>query len=128
MKELKRAYKCEYCSKLYQRKTACENHEKHCTKNIDNHRACFGCAYLNKKQTWHYFDTYCSESKEKLSLLHCGEKEIFLYPPKIEVKKNWFDLGDELNEPMPKKCKQFKHDYEIELNQNEKQFINNEGI
>ncbi len=102
--ETKTIYKCEYCGKLYQRKYFAERHESMCVKNPDNERVCFGCPYLIKKTVSIYFDTYNGEVEENRTLLYCEEKDIYLYPPCVEVKKNWFELGDELNEPMKKEC------------------------
>jgi len=112
MKEKKiTAYFCSYCNKLYQRKHACINHEGICFSNPDNFRACYGCDFLSKKTTMHYFDTYSGESYEKVSLLFCSKKGMYVYPPKVEHGKKWFDLGDEINEPMVKKCDEFKNEY-----------------
>ena len=47
--ETKEIYKCEHCNKLYQLKNWCLVHEKACSKNPDNDRACFGCQYLTKQ-------------------------------------------------------------------------------
>lgn len=107
--EIKEVYRCEHCNKFYQRKHACKIHEGHCNKNPENYRACLNhCEHLHKKEVRHYYDTYCGESWENVTLLHCKKKDIFVYPPKVEVKKNWFDLGDKFNEPMPKKCDLYK--------------------
>ena len=110
--EIKEVYKCEYCNKLYQRKHAAIQHENGCSKNPNNKRACIvdgiACDHLIKKRVWHYFDTPFGEDKQQVDLLYCGHKKIFMYPPKVEAKKNWFELGDELNEPMPKECDDYK--------------------
>ena len=39
--KIKTVYYCDYCSKRYLIKSACEKHEKHCTANID--RDCRMC-------------------------------------------------------------------------------------
>ena len=98
------AYFCSHCNKLYQRKHACIDHEKLCMSNPEIERACYSCIHFEKKDIRYYFDSYPGEDHRKLSLLHCKKLDKFLYPPKVEAKKNWFDLGDEFNEPMPKKC------------------------
>lgn len=102
--ELKEIYKCDHCNKLYQIKSCAIAHELICSKNPTNHRPCFICAHLEKKETIYYYDTYCGENKKTINLLHCAVIDSFLYPPKVESKKNWFDLGDKHNEPMPKEC------------------------
>ena len=48
MEEIK-AYKCEYCGKLYSEKKSCQNHEKRCYHNPET-RSCMSCAYLIKEQ------------------------------------------------------------------------------
>jgi len=108
--EIKEIYRCEYCNKLYQRKYAAIQHEKICKKNPDNKRACmvngFVCDHLTKKRAWYHYPD--EENKCEVNLLYCEYKKIFLYPPKIEVKGNWFELDEELNEPMPKQCDYYK--------------------
>lgn len=112
--ETKEIYKCDHCNKLYQRKHACILHEKYCSRNPDIERACFnGCAHLHKQVVDYYSDTGYGEIHEELNLLHCKHKNIYLYPPKSEAKKNWFELGGEdINEPMPKECNDFKEEFE----------------
>jgi hypothetical protein len=108
----KKVYQCEHCRKIYQVKRFAEAHERACAKNPENNRACFGCKYLNKKEYFLYYDTPLGEYTRTLNILHCSKKEIFLYPPKVERKGTYFDLGDELNEPMPKNCSEFvERDY-----------------
>lgn len=103
--ETKEIYKCDFCRKLYQVKTACENHEVSCSENPDNERACFGCEFLTKKENTIYEDSPMGgEYKFTRQLLYCNKKEIFVYPPKVEHKGNAIDLGDETNEPMPRQC------------------------
>lgn len=104
--ETKEVYKCEYCRKLYQVKGAAERHELLCSKNPINDRICFGCSYLSKK------DISIDSNRDyagpqHLSLLYCSKIKSFLYPPKVEAKGEWFDLGDESNEPMRRKCEYY---------------------
>lgn len=103
--ETKEIYKCEHCRKLYQSKHFALRHEQLCPKNPDNNRACFGCVHLGKRQTKVYHDVPSGgEQVQTVEILHCAKKSVFLYPPKVEVKKNMYDLGDDFNEPMPKEC------------------------
>lgn len=102
--ETREIYKCEYCNKLYQIKGAALKHEKTCIKNPENDRPCFHCYHLTKKKVEYYYETYHGEDSRDLKLFYCPEKDSYLYPPQVEAKKNWFDLGDELNDPMPKEC------------------------
>ena len=104
--EIKEIYKCEHCNKLYQIKNKCLEHEKVCNKNPDNQRACFGCRHLEKKNYTIYEDHhYGGELERKVELLHCPKINSFLYPPKVEHKKNWYETDPMENKPMPRTCK-----------------------
>jgi hypothetical protein len=103
--ETKEIYKCEHCNKLYQIKNACLSHEKTCSKNPDNDRACFGCIHLSKESETIYYDTFYGEGERKVDLLHCNKLETFLYPPKVEHKGNMYETDSKENNPMPKSCK-----------------------
>ena len=47
MKEVK-AYRCEYCGKMFLRKNTCEKHEKHyCNKIPINRALCYECKYYH---------------------------------------------------------------------------------
>ncbi len=100
----KQVYYCDHCKKYYLRKDSCVKHELICHKNPDNNRDCWGCNHLAKEETSIYHDTYIGEQEQKVQLFKCRKLEKWVYPPKVEMKNNWFDLGDEFNEPMPKEC------------------------
>ncbi len=106
-------FNCDHCNKLYQVRNACERHEKLCNKNPINFRACHFCEHLDKKETTIYHDTGYGEMTSKVSLLYCKAKDIFLYPPKVEAKGEWFETDPE-NVPMPKECDMRKSTF-IEL-------------
>ena len=104
--ETKTIYKCDFCNKLYQVKSAAEKHESGCFNNPNNKRACLNCNHLTKKEAtitvgYHYDG---SEQDRKLNLFYCNAKKVFLHTPKNEAKHNVFDLGDDENLPMPKEC------------------------
>lgn len=102
-------YRCEHCGKIYLRKHHCENHEEMCKKNPENFRACFGCNYLEKRETEAYNSGYSGWCETKVSLCYCKKKEIFVYPSQVEIKGNMPILSDDsTNEPMPKVCSDFK--------------------
>ena len=104
--EIKEIYKCEHCNKLYQIKSYCEKHEIVCSKNPNNQRACFGCNHLEKKNyTIYDDDPRGGEIESNVEILFCPKINSFLYPPKVEHKGNAYELGDELNKPMPRTCK-----------------------
>lgn len=105
--ETREIYKCEFCGKRYLRKHLAEYHEKVCWKNPDNNRPCFDCHNISKETAIRYFDEWDGEQgTEKLKLLYCKAKDIYLYPPKVEIKGNAFlsDDLDKINQPMPKTC------------------------
>jgi len=103
--ETKEIYKCEFCNKLYQVKRFAEYHEKICFKNPENNRPCFSCDNLTKQDTIVFVDY---PNNRNVSLFYCDAKEKYLYTPKSEIKKNYFELSEEANDPMPKKCKEYK--------------------
>ena len=107
--ETKEIYKCDHCNKLYQIKNSCLSHEKVCSKNPDNDRACFGCVNLTKKIETIYHDTWHGESESNVELLYCNKLDHFLYPPKVEVKGNMIETEDKENKPMPRDC-EFSND------------------
>jgi len=113
MKVLSTAYRCEFCRKLYERKDAAQRHEAACTMNPSNRRPCHSCPYLTKKDINGQKEMYAHEDgdglrKETFHLLFCERKQLFLYPPKNEHKKNAIDFEeweiDAENLPMPKQC------------------------
>jgi hypothetical protein len=100
----KTIYRCDYCNKLYLRRNACVEHEELCWKNPKNNRACYNCHCLTKEDTSYYEDSFYGEIERILKLFYCRKKKIYLYTHLQEKKKNWFDLGDDINEPMPIDC------------------------
>jgi len=101
-------YICDHCKKWYQRKWLCEKHEKRCSYNPDNQRACFGCVYVEMKNETigsGISNTLTGEEEEmNVQVLFCSKKQHYIYPPKAEHKGNAFDMGDYENLPMPKEC------------------------
>ncbi len=106
--ETKEIYKCDFCNKLYQIKRFAEKHEKQCSRNPENNRPCFKCQFLEKKNSVIRNPDYFNDDEIKVSVLSCSAKNIFLFPPKVEIKENQYDLLDGGNEPMPKECSDFK--------------------
>ena len=106
--EIKEIYKCEYCNKPYQRKHNCLNHEKICFKNPDTERICFKCIFLEKKDTLVVENTYCVEEERNINIFYCKKIDSYLYPPKVEHKKNKFETMDKENKPMLRICTHHK--------------------
>lgn len=100
-------YYCDHCNKYYLSKYYATKHEKICHNNPENERACFNCKYLEKKTTYLYFDTPNGECSREIDILFCSKLEKGVYPPKVELKGNSFDLADYMNTPMPKECDDF---------------------
>ena len=103
-------YRCDHCSKIYQIKHYAEKHEKSCTKNPDNRRPCFGCDNLKMKKTTLHSDSYAGAYDYEVEILFCQKVNSFLYPPKVEHKKNWYETDPVSNKPMPRECE--FHTYE----------------
>lgn len=116
--EIKEIYKCEYCNKLYQIKSACENHELACRKNPANFRPCYSCFNLEKKEALIYsgYDDYYTYEPVNVprDFFFCTKNQIFLYTPQNEIKGNFDHTDTEggifKNHPMPKKCRHYNSD------------------
>jgi hypothetical protein len=114
--EIREVYKCEYCNKMYQRKRFALEHEKICSKNPENKRACLdGCIHLTKKKVEvkdRIDDYYTGEIEYVIrTLFYCDKKKIFLYPPECEYKDNYytnFYNEEDENKPMPKECDEYE--------------------
>jgi hypothetical protein len=101
----KPVYYCEHCKKHGLSKPAMEHHENICHKNPENFRPCFDCVRLTKKRTTIFHDyPDGSQSEIPVDILYCQAHNKFLHTPQNEIRGNVFDLGDYLNEPMPKEC------------------------
>lgn len=85
MKELKTAYRCDHCRKIYERKSACEKHESLCKKNPVNIPLCFNCIYSRVQMTNAYVrDT---DRDTELKLFYCEAKQKIMYPSTLIRKK-----------------------------------------
>ena len=109
----KEVYYCEHCKKHGLSKHKMLHHEAICSSNPENNRPCFNCKYLCKKTIEVYIDHYDgSQTERQVDLFFCNKKDVFLYTPKNQIKGNYFDLGDHINEPMPKECEMYsEQDY-----------------
>ena len=116
IEETRKVYRCEFCKKPYLTKKGAGNHEQSCKKNPDNFRACFGCDFLGEKRIEYYEDDPMGGERCSIrKVLFCSKIEQPVYPPKVERKKNWFDFGDYINQPMKKECSMRKDPWEDEL-------------
>lgn len=106
-----KAYRCQYCGKLYLTKRGCERHENDlCTKSPERRPLCYNCRNFRAKDDEH--------EREKITITeYLGEdvsyQNFYFYPNKCHAKicKLFFnvklseELQDELYEnryiPMP---------------------------
>jgi len=117
MKEIK-AYKCDHCGKIYNRKHNARIHEEKCKKNPDNNRACFGCRFLEKVELPVYVEnSFMYEEEQTKEVLVCAKFKTGVYPPSVEnhpTLDGYEILGNEFeiegNKPMPRECKDKEQD------------------
>ena len=102
--KIKEVYYCEYCGKHGLRKHSMVYHESICAKNPENKRPCFDCRHLDKEQIQICEDYFGQENIRNVDLFYCNKKQCFLHTPQNKTKGNLYDLGDEVNHPMPKEC------------------------
>lgn len=101
------AYKCGFCSKIYQRKHYAEKHTVRCSSNPENNRACFTCQFNEHRVE----DLWCEPIEDrsiKVNVSYCSKINCFIYPPITEFKNNAFEFGDIDNVPMRKECEHYK--------------------
>lgn len=111
--QVKEAYRCEFCNKLYLSKKWCKEHEIGCSQNPENDRSCFICMHSKKRVVTRTVDTFHGEGRANVKVFHCDEINSYIYPPKVNNPYNGSDLeyvdGEELdNVPMRKTCKLLK--------------------
>ena len=106
-------YRCDFCKKLYVRKSAAIKHEIGCSKNPENYRDCFGCTHAKKKVVWIHRDTPMYSDRYLTSLVYCEVKKVYLIPPKTERKGDWYDSDDldAANVLMLKECTDANYEF-----------------
>lgn len=105
--ETKEVYKCDFCRRLYQVKSAATRHEERCKNNPANNRPCLNCQNLTKKSVELCADNWDgSESIRSVDVFYCKVKEICMHHPISAHKKSVFDLQEYENHPMPIQCEQ----------------------
>ena len=115
MKEIT-AYCCEHCKKVYQKKHACEKHEKEwCRHNPTLKAKCFyDCKHLTSEYAIIYQDVREGQMEVKVSLLYCTKKEAHIVPFWAVKKGNWYDApyidGEEIDSIFaPMECESFEN-------------------
>lgn len=111
--EIREIYKCDHCRKLYQRKKACLDHEKKCSKNPENTAICFGCFWLEKTNLTEYYDTGHGEQSREVNVFFCKKIESALFPVTMDPNKR-IEFGYIDNQVMKKEC-EFLNDTDTNL-------------
>ena len=117
MKEIiKPMYQCDHCKKWYHNKHACIKHEERCFNNPANARPCFNCSHLEKvKYTLYEDHPYVGEVEREIEIFQCSKTNNFLHTPQNEIKGNAYELGEDINHPMPKVCEIYDKDQKAEV-------------
>jgi len=131
-----KGYKCEYCSKLYQSKYHCKNHEEtKCTYNPKNWDKCIECAHSVKQEGTYEFE--CEYSGDTISrsttTYSCSKLNIEMYPFKAAAKKlpSRFPETFKDKTQMPNECEHFKGKhigYDVSITDNKPRTISDEDI
>ena len=110
--QTKEIYKCSYCYKLYQIKSACIKHELSCKKRPDYFRPCYDCMNaikINVKAKHTYINEQTGDYVDgTVKIIFCKAKQCGIYPLSVAVKDNAWKLLDYDNVPMPTECDLFK--------------------
>jgi hypothetical protein len=117
--ENKEVYFCDHCKKHLFRKSAMIRHEKLCLNNPENHKKCLsGCKYLEIITHKVVFINGCDHGQEtyeekEVQVFLCTKFDKLMFPFSIERKKLDKRYPDtyEDQEPMPKECEGFEHEY-----------------
>ena len=117
MKEVQKAYKCDYCSKVSISKYGMQRHEDACSKNPKNRTYCFGCERATTKNKEYLYETYSPYGediveREAIDAPYCTHFNKYLIAPKL-ARASYFNLNDEIEMLMPiniqEKCKYFEN-------------------
>lgn len=123
MKEITKAYRCDYCGRILATKAGMARHEKCCHKNPSNISLCKDCEFMEKTKNRvcdNQYGTFHTETK-----FRCTKANINLYHPKvlrmIEYTKEAIITGQDA-EMMPtidKGCEGYKFSYDKLFEQDE---------
>ena len=85
-----KAYKCEYCGKIYKSKAWAIKHELICRKNPKNYQPCFFCEFLEKKEVTYTEQVFkClifggngkfNDIENKKEIFYCKKKQVYTFP------------------------------------------------
>jgi len=106
--ENKTLYVCDFCKKKLFIKSAMEKHEKFCSMNPTNYKACSGCLHLEEIQYEIDLgdDYYNNPITRLVKTFNCKLLNQKMYPTKVErldlINKYPYQFSDQA--PMPKEC------------------------
>lgn len=84
MKELTKAYKCDYCGRILATKAGAAKHEIHCPKRPSNISMCRNCVHLTVDyEEWEegLYGGYTTRKRRKTTF-HCDKFDKLMYHPK----------------------------------------------
>ena len=102
MKELTKAYKCDYCSKVSLSKSAIKNHERACKHNPANRTYCYTCGHsTTMKKDYVVYEGHAMEREMTVKEApFCNYHDLYLIAPKL-ARASWFKLSaDEMLMPV----------------------------
>jgi len=111
MKEVSKAYKCDYCGRLTTTKGGMLRHEICCPKNPSNISLCKDCKYLQKK-TYEDYNEY--HAKYKITDFYCTKRDVHLYHPKLlrmyqDIQAEVLEVADTKMPTINEGCVDFKY-------------------
>lgn len=109
MKEITKAYRCDYCGKVSAGKSAMARHEECCRKNPKNISLCANCKYLQKEEEWVVHEDMGIRVRETHFI--CTERGVNLFHPKI-LRKSQYLQDAEVMPTIFNPCPHFKLYYE----------------
>ena len=105
--ETRKIYTCDYCPKHYKVASRCKYHERICTKNPENQRACYGCGHLTKRELTiehGHMDPFGNWTEREVNLLFCQKLNVLIHTPQNVVRGNQIECSEYGSAEMPKEC------------------------
>lgn len=97
-------YQCSHCKKEYKLERFCIAHEVMCSKNPENHHACWGCKHLQKRTETYWFEYQfgMGDYSKDLDTFKCLAKDQELCTYKCSERHP--AISEDGAELMPKEC------------------------
>ena len=123
MKEITKAYKCDYCGRVFSTKSGASKHETHCRKKPSNIACCRCCKHIERKvEEVADLSDEGYPCRKRITIFHCKERGVNLYHPKVErmlepVKSAIIDGQDAVRMPtIDNPCESREDpDYDLDL-------------